>query len=94
VRKGSQTIADFHVSGLRRRRARELDASTCEAASSEKCQREVNYRLSGFIRVEKLDALVAPSREERKDAILVRPVAITADQMSAVKGWQGLYQVP
>ena len=54
----------------------------------------MSLHLSGFIRVEKIDTLVAPCREEQKDAILVSPVAITADQMSAVKGWQGLYQVP
>jgi hypothetical protein len=34
------------VSGFRRRRARELDASTCEVASSEKCQREVMHHIS------------------------------------------------
>jgi hypothetical protein len=48
----------------------------------------------GLSESEKLDALVASCHEERKDAILVRHVAITTNQMSAVKGWQGLYQVP
>jgi hypothetical protein len=64
VKKGSQTIADFHVSEVREIGARDLDASTHKAASSEKCQREVNYHLPGFIKVKKLDALVAPSHEE------------------------------
>jgi hypothetical protein len=44
--KRKSTIANFRVSGFQRRRERELDASTCEVASSEKCQREVMHRIS------------------------------------------------
>jgi hypothetical protein len=40
--KRKSTIADFRVSGFQRRRARELDASTCEVAIGKKCQREVS----------------------------------------------------
>jgi hypothetical protein len=39
--KRKSIVADFRISGFQRRRARELDASTCEVMSSEKCQREV-----------------------------------------------------
>jgi hypothetical protein len=35
----------------------------------------------GVCRVERLDVLVALSREVRKDAILVRPVVVTHDHM-------------
>jgi hypothetical protein len=42
--KGVNTPLTSRVSGIREIRARELDATTCEVASCEKCERKVNPR--------------------------------------------------
>jgi hypothetical protein len=44
----------------------------------------------GVCRVERLDALVARSREVRKGAILVRSVVVTHDHMEVDKGGTSL----
>jgi hypothetical protein len=43
-------------------------------------------RCVGVCRVERLDALVALSREERNDAIFVRPVVVTHDPIGTDEG--------
>jgi hypothetical protein len=46
VRKGSQTIANFHISEVREVGARRLDAPTREVARCEKCEKEVKPSLT------------------------------------------------
>jgi hypothetical protein len=54
-----------------------------ECGHEEKTQTRILYSLAlsgfGVCRVERLNTLVVPSHEERKDAILVRSVVVTHD---------------